>query len=124
MTDTTTDTIPDATEFEHDPEPFGDPRAKPRTSTPCRVVRIAPYPRSSGPAGFVTVMTIGAETPEGNFDLSIDDRSGRFLLGCLLDHYLNPFQSSGEVGTPSADALKPSASSQSPAEILAHAESR
>jgi hypothetical protein len=113
----------DAIQFEIDPQPFGPPRGKPSTRSPCRVTSIRPYPSSHGPEGFETVLTICMETPDHNFQMSIDARSARFVFGCLAD-YLKPFHSSGEVGTPSADALKPSLSSQSPAETLAHAVER
>jgi hypothetical protein len=113
----------DLIEPELDPEPFGPPSQKPSTSAPCRVTSIRPYPSSHGPEGFETVLTICMETPDHTFEMSIDDRSARFALGCLAD-YLKPLHSLGEVGTPSADALKPSFSSQSPAETLAHAEER
>jgi hypothetical protein len=113
----------DAAEFERDLEPFGPLWAKPRISTPCRVICVGPRPSVSGAPGFSSMMAIGMETPEQRFEMCIDDRSARFLLACLLEHYIvKPLQSSGDTGTPSADALKPSASSQSPAETLAHAE--
>jgi hypothetical protein len=56
------------------------------------------------------------ETPDRNFAMSIDERSARF------ETYLKPFQSPGDLGTSSSDALKPSFSSHVPSATLAHAE--
>ena len=111
----------DAIEFDRDPEPFGPLWAKPKTSTPCRAIGVGPHPSMRGPPGFETVLSIDMETPERRFELCIDERSACFLVAALAS-YLKPFQSLCDAGTPSADALKPSVSSHSPAETLAHAE--
>jgi hypothetical protein len=102
MTDTTT-TAP-----ERDPEPFGPPGEKPSTSTPCRVTSVHLHARTPGPPGFETMLTICVETPDRNFDLSIDERSASFLAHAIL-LYVKPFQSFNRTGTPSFEAANPSA---------------
>jgi hypothetical protein len=97
-----------ANELERDPEPFGPASEKPSTSAPCRVTSVHPYPRSPGPAGFEIVLTICMETPDRNFDLSIDARSASFLAHAIL-LYVKPFQSFNAAGTPSLEAANPSA---------------
>jgi hypothetical protein len=109
MTDATTisTTIP-GNDLERDPQPFGPPSGKPATRSACRVTSVRPYPSTVGPEGFQTVVTICMETPNGNFDMSIDARSANFLAAAVL-LYAKPFQSFNKTGTSSFEAANPSA---------------
>jgi hypothetical protein len=77
-------TIDPADLYERDPKPFGTPVT--RIATAARVTFVSPRPKTKGPPGFETVMTVGVETQFGVLELSIDERSAKFLIGVLPEY--------------------------------------
>src|ERR1700722_14516002 len=93
--------------IEIDPRPFGPSSGTPAIRASCRIMSVRPYPSTEGPAGFETAITICIETPEGIFEMTIDERSANFLAHALL-FYAKPFQSFNRAGTPLFETANPS----------------
>jgi hypothetical protein len=78
---------------------------KKNIDVPARVISVRPNSFGIAGGGGQSTHVVSIETTDQILDCFIDERSATLLLA--ISFYLNPFQLSGDLGTPSLDASKP-----------------